>query len=237
MSRRYGEHQRGDACWRCGVMINSRKKDRTQAYVLSWQYKQKLFLPCNLWLGSNEPCVKEVACIYEQSLLLALLEGDHSAFEKLVALYRRPAVLFALRLTRDTASAEDAVQEAFAYLWVHRGRIRTDASLKPLLFTLVRRRCMDWFRYWHRLTSLDSEVDWDDYAPERVYAQEKALALYDALNNLQPADARLLHLLDLEGFTQREVAVIMGKTEGAIKTAHHRAKERLKQHLKKEDNS
>ena len=178
---------------------------------------------------------KEGTRIYDQPLMAAFLEGDHRAFEQLVVLYRHSAVLFALQLTRDLSAAEDAVQEAFAYLWVHRDRIRVDASIKPLLFTLVRRRCMDWFRYWRRLSAYDSNADIADYAPETVYSNERILALYKALQSLSPPDARVIHLLDIEGFSIKEVSAILGKTQGAVKTAHHRAKHRLKQQLIKED--
>lgn len=178
---------------------------------------------------------KEGAHIYDQPLTAAFLEGDHRAFEQLVVLYRHSAVLFALRLTRDLSAAEDAVQEAFAYLWIHRERVRADASIKPLLFTLVRRRCMDWFRYWRRQSAFDGNADAADYGPEAVYANERTLALYNALQCLPPPDARVIHLLDIEGFSLREVSAILGKTQGAVKTAHHRAKQRLKRQLIEED--
>ncbi len=166
-----------------------------------------------------------------EPLLVAFLEGDPHAFEQLVALHRRAAVLFALRLTGDLASAEDAVQEAFAWLLLNPGRVRPEMGFKPLLYTLVRRRCMDWFRRFRKWAPLDEA---NDYAPETVYLEERKRALHAALSNISPADARVIHLLDIEGFSQKEAAEILGKTPGAVKVSHHRAKERLKHQLIKE---
>lgn len=166
----------------------------------------------------------------DQPLLLSFLEGDQQAFEQLVLHYRKSAVLFALRLTRDLPAAEDAVQEAFAWMFAHKERIRSEYGFKPLLFTLVRRRCIDWFRSFRRWVPLDETLA-AQYAPGSVFAQEDVLAMYQALEDIKPSYARILHLLDIEGFSQKEAAEILGMTPGAVKVAHHRAKVQLKKSL------
>lgn len=166
--------------------------------------------------------------------LQSFKEGDMVAFEQLVLSYRRPAVLFALQLTRDLASAEDAVQEAFAWLLVHRDRIRVEKGLKPLLYTLVRRRCVDWFRGARRLIPLDEQVDEAAYEPEAVFPLEDKWALYHALGEMPPRYGRVIHLLDIEGFSQQEAAQILSITKGAVKVMHHRAKKQLRLRLEKE---
>ncbi len=170
----------------------------------------------------------------EQQWLEVFLGGDQQAFEELVLLYRKPAVLFALRLTHDLSAAEDAVQEAFAWLLMYRHRIRAEKGLKPLLYTLVRRRCMDWFRLWRRWAPLEERAEAAEYAADAAFAQEAKRTLHEALSALRPEDARVIHLLDIEGFTQAEAAAILGRSVGAVKVAHHRAKERLKERLSKE---
>lgn len=171
----------------------------------------------------------------DQRLLEAFLGGDQLAFEQWVILHRKSAVLFALRLTQNVAVAEDAVQDAFAWVLIHPERIRPEHGLKPLLYTLVRRRCMDWFRKVSRQVSLDELCETAQYEPEAVYVGEEALWLHQALNRLHPRYGRVLHLLDLEGFTQQEVAQILGTTPGAVKVLHHRAKRRLKAMLEEEE--
>ena len=168
----------------------------------------------------------------EKELLQAFLQGEEQAFEQLVLLHRKGAVLFALRLTADLAAAEDAVQEAFAWMLCHHQRIDPARGFKPLLYTIIRRRCVDWFRLWRKVEPLD--IQKPQYAPQSVYANETTQALYAAIGHLATNDARIIHLLDIEGFSQKEAAVILGKTPGAVKTQHHRAKQRLKQLLYEE---
>jgi len=50
--------------------------------------------------------------------------------------------------------------------------------------------------------------------------------LFQALTTLSEADQDILRLC-VCGFQLREIAKIMGKTPGSVKTAHHRAKKRL----------
>lgn len=171
----------------------------------------------------------------DRLLLEAFLGGDRLAFEQWVLLFRKPAVLFALRLTRNLPASEDAVQDAFAWILTHRERIRPEKGLKPLLYTLVRRRCMDWFRTFRRQVSLDELCETAQYEPAAVYTEEDAIWLHQALDRLNPRYGRVLHLLDLEGFTQREAARILGTTEGAVKVLHHRAKRQLRTALREEE--
>lgn len=170
----------------------------------------------------------------DDPLLVAFLEGDLLAFEQLVLMHRKSAVLFALRLTRNLSAAEDAVQEAFAWMLTHAGRIEPAYGFRPLLYTLVRRRCMDWFRSLRRVEPLNERLDTQVYAPEAVFTKEDAIALYAAMEDMKPRHARILYLLDIEGFTQKEAADILGMTPGAVKTAHCRAKELLRHRLQKE---
>ncbi len=170
----------------------------------------------------------------EETLLAAYLAGDQLAFSQLVLLYRKPAVLFALRLTRSLPCAEDAVQEAFAWMLTYPNRIKAEYGFKALLYTLVRRRCMDWFRSLRKTVPLDEASGAGVYAPDAVFAFEESQALYKALAGLRPRYARIIHLVDLDGFSQKEAAQILGMTAGALKTAHHRAKEQLRRCMQKE---
>ena len=56
----------------------------------------------------------------DQITINKFIAGDVKAFERLFRKYARSMQLVALGLYRDTAVAEDAVQESFVYLWNHR---------------------------------------------------------------------------------------------------------------------
>ena len=93
---------------------------------------------------------------------------------------------------------------------------------------------MDWFRAIKRTVPLDEATEAGVYEPDMVFAFLDSQILYRTLEGLKPSYARIIHLVDLSGFSQKEAAHILGMTTGALKTAHHRAKEQLRRLMKKE---
>ena len=72
----------------------------------------------------------------DQITINKFIAGDVKAFERLFRKYARSMQLVALGLYRDTAVAEDAVQESFVYLWNHRKDIRQ--TMRNMSFIRVR---------------------------------------------------------------------------------------------------
>lgn len=56
---------------------------------------------------------------------------------------------------------------------------------------------------------------------------ETALAVRAALRSLDPVDAEIIRLVHWEGFTQAQVATILGKRPGTIRSRYHRARGQL----------
>jgi RNA polymerase sigma-70 factor (ECF subfamily) len=63
----------------------------------------------------------------EAELVTRAQAGDETAFEALVARYRRFAFAICLRLLADVASAEDAAQDSFIAAW---RRLQTGRPLR-----------------------------------------------------------------------------------------------------------
>jgi len=64
----------------------------------------------------------------DQITINKFIAGDVKAFERLFRKYARSMQLVALGLYRDTAVAEDAVQESFVYLWNHRKEMKPEMA-------------------------------------------------------------------------------------------------------------
>ena len=75
----------------------------------------------------------------DQITINKFIAGDVKAFERLFRKYARSMQLVALGLYRDTAVAEDAVQESFVYLWNHRKEMKPDIAIEGYLYTFVRK--------------------------------------------------------------------------------------------------
>jgi RNA polymerase sigma-70 factor (ECF subfamily) len=135
---------------------------------------------------------------------------------------------YALSLTRDTARAEDVVQEALMRAWRNRHTFELGTNLAGWLTMIVRNT----FYTSHRKRSHEVE-DPDDAQAAMLSvapAQEDGLHLQDvqgALGQLTPEQRETLVLVVLNNLSYEEAAVAMGCEIGTVKSRLFRARERL----------
>ena len=107
-------------------------------------------------------------------------------------------------------------------------------SFRAWLFGIAHHVVADVYRTTHGDLSLDAAHDLDDPAasPEdAAIASESTRALVAALAQLTP-DQRQIIELRLAGLTGAEIGAALGRSQGAIAVAQHRAMRRLRQLLK-----
>ncbi|TGV01393.1 RNA polymerase sigma factor [Flavivirga rizhaonensis] len=63
-----------------------------------------------------------------------LTKGREEAYVYLVTTYNKPLFIYALSLTKDSADAQDIVQNVFLTIWKYRKRINTFHSIKNFLY-------------------------------------------------------------------------------------------------------
>lgn len=56
-------------------------------------------------------------------------------------------------------------------------------------------------------------------------------AVHAALERLSPLDREIVRLVHWDGFTLAEVATLLGKRPGTVRSRYHRARQRLREHL------
>ena len=169
-------------------------------------------------------------------------QGDLAAFNAIVERYQRPAYNLAFRMLRDSAAAEDAVQEAFFSAYRSIGRLRGD-NLRGWLFAIVANACRDQVRSprWRRAVSLDalteaagpgaSPSDPGPTPEEHALRTEVSGQVQLALSQL-PYDQRLaVALVDLQGFDYQEAAMVTGSSLGTLKSRLSRGRDKLRQIL------
>ena len=146
--------------------------------------------------------------------------------------YGRTAYGLALRILRDEALAEDAVQEAFLTAWRTAAAYRPErSSPRAWILTLTHRRAVDIVRReQYRRTNSEEE------APEvdGETTEETAILLWErrrvvqALDRLRPDERELLELAYYGGLTQWELAERLGVPHGTIKSRTYTALARLR---------
>ncbi len=164
----------------------------------------------------------------DDDLMMRFKGGDPAAFEVLYDRYETQLFGLCLRLLGSRADAEDALQEAFMKVVDRRGDFRPEGRFRSWIFTIVRFTCMDRLRVSKTEQRFLERVD----KAERVETHEGvALARTDVNRLLMelPADQReVLVLHRLHGFSQSEIAEMVGSTEAAVRQMAYRALKTLR---------
>ena len=173
--------------------------------------------------GGKAAGARALAPLSDEALLalISTPEGD-LALAELYDRYGRVAYGLAFRVLRDSALAEDAVQEAFLTVWRSAGTFAADRG-KPRtwILTLVHRRAVDLVRREQRRRGpeLDEEQEAaGSTAEEEAILRHRRRAVQGALRQL-PADQReALELAYYGGLTQSELAEQLRVPLGTIKS-------------------
>ena len=163
--------------------------------------------------------------------------GDAKAHEVLYRAFSTPVYSICLRFTRVPAHAEDLLQETFIEVMRSIGKFRGEAPVGSWIRRVAVSKALMFLRSaWHsRGQSLDD--DWEQMTPGRPESHgisgypDEAIDLDVALSRLPPVSRAVVWLHDVEGFTHREIADFMGKTESFSKSQLSRAYQRLRPFL------
>jgi RNA polymerase sigma-70 factor (ECF subfamily) len=160
--------------------------------------------------------------------------GDVRAHEIIYRGFASPVYSMCLRFTRVPAHAEDLVQETFVEVIRKISAFRGEAPLGSWIRRIAVTKSLMFLRSaWHkRGQSLDD--DFEDITAGRPESHgisshpEHAIDLDAALANLPSVSRAVVWLHDVEGFTHKEIAGLMGKTESFSKSQLSRAYKRLR---------
>ena len=139
--------------------------------------------------------------------------------------------------TGSASDAEDLTSRTFfqAMNNLHRYQVRA-VPFSAWLFRIAHNLVANWHRDTgrHRATSIDTifALPSDDEGPHDVAeASEERRELHQAVRDLAADRQQLLILKFSEGLSNDEIAVIMGRSEGAIKALLHRTVNGLRDDL------
>ena len=160
--------------------------------------------------------------------------GDAKAHEIIYRAFSAPVYSICLRFTKVPAHAEDLVQDTFIEIMRSIAKFRGDAALGSWIRRIAVSKALMFLRSawtkrgqtladdWHEVTEGDALSHGVSRHPD------DALDLDAALAGLSDVSRAVVWMHDVEGFTHKEIAGFMGKTESFSKSQLSRAYQRLR---------
>jgi len=169
------------------------------------------------------------------------LQAASSSCVDLVAEIRPQLHRYCSRMTGSIIDGEDMVQEVLAQAFFKLSQIREGLPLRPWLFRIAHTRCIDFLR-----AQIAPSEFFDEFADEAAYgpslegamaaknpvsdlevAQQAGAALALLLERMPPKERSYLLLKDMMGYSLSEISALTATSEGAVKSALHRARGKL----------
>lgn len=162
--------------------------------------------------------------------------GSPVAFDALMQRYERLVYTVAWAHTRERESALDVTQEVFLKVYRKLGAYRGEGSFRSWLLRIAGRESLNWLRrHWRYRQSEELPADRagsDPGAPESGLLREEGLRrLRAGVDRLPPRQQLAVQLRYFQGLRVREVAAVLGCSEGTGKNLLFRGVQKLREQM------
>jgi RNA polymerase sigma-70 factor, ECF subfamily len=187
----------------------------------AWEHAAKVPVGCGARIAQRR---KDLP-VFDKDLPRTALDAYEANKQKLAA--------FAFALTKDRDVSEDLVQESFLRLVKELNAGRSPENVSAWLFRVCANLAVSRGRHLTvRQRFLRVPLRSDDAPPAdlELLRHEENTAVLEGLATL-PTDARAALLMAAHGFTGREIATVLGRSEVATRTMMFRARQKLRLYL------
>lgn len=161
-------------------------------------------------------------------------QGDTDCFEILVRRHQKAIFSLVYRLLGDYDEAAEISQEVFLSAFKSIHRFRGDANFSTWLYRIglnhasTRRKSLNSRRSHLPLDGTEVIADCGGDPAKNMENKEIQQRVQQALNSLDPEDARIILLRDLQDVAYEDVAEILDIPLGTVKSRLHRARQALR---------
>ena len=154
------------------------------------------------------------------NLIRRIVMGDENAVCELYAAYGQRLYAYALRITNDTATAEDVTQETLVIAWRTASQFRAEGRLIAWLLGIVHHSAMKALRHTSQpLDEIEETVPASSPSPEeQAQTGEIKRWIRKGLQSLSTEHRAVLELVFYQGLSLQEVAEVCGCPLGTVKS-------------------
>jgi RNA polymerase sigma-70 factor (ECF subfamily) len=170
-----------------------------------------------------------------QDIIAGCRQGNKDAQFRLYKLYYRSMYNTSLRIVKDTAEAEDIMQEAFLTAFEKINTYEGKVSFGSWLKRIVINKSLDAIRKKRiKLTELNEETSkfTEDNETDESEIQYQVESIKKAMENLPDGYRIVLSMYLFEGYDHEEIADILGISNSTSRSQYTRAKQYLLKLLK-----
>ena len=189
----------------------------------------------------TEESARRVSTDHVRSLVDRAQKGDRAALEELYLIHVDRIYSYLHMTVGNRHDAEDLTTQTFLKMLESIGRFRWQAApFSAWLFRIAHNLSMDHFRA-HRRWQPYEEVP-EPHGSEEPSAELEAMqsigrqSMLELIDTLSHEQQQVLTLKFVFNFANADVAKILDKTEGAIKSLQHRALASLQKQVQSRDN-
>lgn len=165
----------------------------------------------------------------ERAIIAGCSRNDRGAQRRLYDAFAGRMMAVCLRYVKSRMEAEDVLQEAFVKVFEKIDTFRFESPLEGWVKKIVVNTALNYLRsqrqwsYIAPLESAENSVAEPALAPSGMHVQELLLLV----QQLPPGCRAVFNLYAIEGYNHREIAELLGVTEGTSKAQYARARHLL----------
>lgn len=153
------------------------------------------------------------------------------SFETIYKTHWQKVFRLCMGYVNDTDRAKDLAQETFIKVWKQLPKFRNESSIGTWIFRIASNTCLRQIQKESKMPKSELPLEIKDEISETNIDKDIQL-LYQCISELQEVE-RIIISLELEDMNQKEIAKIVGLSEGNVRVKIHRIKEKLTKKIKK----
>lgn len=159
-------------------------------------------------------------------------------FNELVKRLNRKLYLYAFRILKNHAGAEDAVQEIFLKLWNMEAQLKVYKSIDALSTAMLKNHCIDQVRKQKLRNNQSVDESEGNYSsglsPHDELERNDTMSVLDSIIEALPDKFReLIQLKDIEGLSYEEISEITHLNINALRVNLSRARKMVRNEFNK----
>jgi RNA polymerase sigma-70 factor (ECF subfamily) len=174
--------------------------------------------------------------VYIEYLLLQVQAGESNALNQLLQIIRNKMMAFAKRYMIVTADADDCVQEAMVVICQQLKNLQNHHAFHGWMYKVLHSKCLDSWRKNNRHAA--DSIGVQDFIDDSIEDQsiDQQIDVNRAMQMLVPEFQTVVYLFYFEGFKVVEIADILKKPAGTVKSLLFTAREKIKSLVNQESN-